>query len=175
MFPLTRTDLRPAWRVRVSRRDTPDVFESWVDAVDGRVLKRRNLTRTFSGGTEPASFRVFPTDSPAPGTPGTATIPDTGILNRPRQDRDAARAFTLTIPAPGQYTCTATPARQGGSQGRRVKMMLIQNGTMVEEVRPDFRTGVATLSRQLQGGQYVVRVWESIRRGANITVACNPG
>ena len=53
-------------------------------------------------------------------------------------------------------------------------MMMIQNGSMLEEATPN-RQGIASISRQLQPGQYIVRVWEWIRRDANITVNCAPG
>ncbi len=67
-FPMTSSELRPAWEVILPVRGASDVYEITIDAADGRLLRRWN--RRQSGTTEPATFRVFSSDSPAPGSPG---------------------------------------------------------------------------------------------------------
>lgn len=106
------------------------------------------------------------------GTPSVVTIPDFPILERPRNDRDASRALTLNVTAAGQYTCTAS-----ADNNKDPKMALIQNGQLLEE---DDDSGPgrndASITRQLQPGTYVIRVWDWLHRGDHrITVNCRQG
>lgn len=83
-FPINKSEIRLAWNVIVVDGDTPNEYQSIVDAVDGTVLWRRNNTQYANG-------LVFTSDSPDPDTPtGTsdcslpaATYPD---CNRDRED-----------------------------------------------------------------------------------------
>ncbi|MBI5361873.1 MAG: M36 family metallopeptidase [Planctomycetes bacterium] len=71
-FAWTRERLVPAYRVTLPKAGVADTYEVLVDATDGTILQRSNHTKYF-GGTEDVSFRVYTSDSPAPGTPGPAT------------------------------------------------------------------------------------------------------
>ena len=68
-FPLTRVDLRSAWKVVLRLHGGGQVYEIVVDAVDGAVLWRYD--RMKHGCTEDVTLRIYPYDSPAPGSPGT--------------------------------------------------------------------------------------------------------
>lgn len=105
------------------------------------------------------------------GQPTVVTFPDFPLLNRPRNDRDAAKAVTLNVAAAGQYTCTAS-----ADNGRDAKMALIQNGQVLEEDDDSGDGNNASITRQLQPGNYIIRVWDWIRRGdMRITVQCRQG
>lgn len=105
------------------------------------------------------------------GQPLVVTFPDFPLLNRPRNDRDAAKAVTFNVTAAGQYTCTAA-----ADNNRDAKMALIQNGAVLEEDDDSGDGNNASITRQLQPGNYVIRVWDWIRRGdMRITVTCRQG
>lgn len=70
-FPLTRTDIRPAWSVLIPEHGIGNTYEMMIDATNGQVLRRWN--RLHFATTEPASYRVYTSDSPAPMSPGPAT------------------------------------------------------------------------------------------------------
>jgi hypothetical protein len=61
-FPLNKSEARLAWDVVVEDADTPNVYHTLVDAVDGTVLWRQNLTQYQHG-------LVYTSDSPDPDTP----------------------------------------------------------------------------------------------------------
>ncbi|MHC5209167.1 MAG: M36 family metallopeptidase [Planctomycetota bacterium] len=73
MFPLDRDTVHPAHEVVVAVPGVGHTYHVMVDAVDGSVLRRWDGLHFLLGGTEDASYRVFPLDSPAPGSPGTST------------------------------------------------------------------------------------------------------
>ena len=99
------------------------------------------------------------------------TFPDLPLGQRARNDRDAAKAVTLNIASAGQYTCTAA-----ADNGRDAKMALIQDGRLLEEDDDGGEGNNASITRQLQPGDYVVRVWDWIRRDEmTITVNCRQG
>jgi len=105
------------------------------------------------------------------GQPLVVTFPDFPLLQRPHNDRDAAKAVTLNVAAAGQYTCTAA-----ADNGRDAKMALIQNGQVLEEDDDSGDGNNASITRQLQPGNYIIRVWDWIRRGdMRITVNCRQG
>lgn len=70
-FPLTRTDIRPAWLVVIPEIGIGNTYEIMVDATNGQILRRWN--RLHFATTEPMTFRVYTSDSPAPLSPGTST------------------------------------------------------------------------------------------------------
>lgn len=70
-FPLTRGDVRPAWSVLIPEIGIGNTYEMMIDATNGQVLRRWN--RLHFSTTEPITFRVYTSDSPAPGSPGTST------------------------------------------------------------------------------------------------------
>jgi len=72
-FPMTRVDIRPAWRVTLPEIGVGNTYEILVDASTGEILHRRNQLDFLVGGTQNLSLRVYTKDSPAPGSPGTAT------------------------------------------------------------------------------------------------------
>lgn len=72
-FPMTRVDIRPAWRVTLPEIGVGNTYEVLVDASTGAILHRRNQLSFLVGGTQNLSMRVYTLDSPAPGSPGTAT------------------------------------------------------------------------------------------------------
>ncbi|RKY19602.1 MAG: hypothetical protein DRQ55_10220 [Planctomycetota bacterium] len=71
VFPLDRATLHPAWEVLVAVPGVGHTYWIMVDATDGQVLRRWDSLHFLFGGSEDASFNVFPLDSPAPGSPGT--------------------------------------------------------------------------------------------------------
>ena len=72
-FPLTVSDLRPAWEVVLPESGVGNVYEVIIDAADGTVLRRWN--RLHRAAADEAAYRVYVSDSPAPGSPGR-DIPD---------------------------------------------------------------------------------------------------
>lgn len=107
------------------------------------------------------------------GAPSTVEFPDVGFMNRPRNNRDASRGVNFTVAAPGQYTCSASM-----SNDRRVKIQLINvsTSTSVAEADQGFRQNEATITQQLQPGEYQLRVWDSIYRGeTTATINCRQG
>lgn len=70
-FPLTVSDLRPAWEVVLSESGVGNVYEIIIDAADGAVLRRWN--RLHRATADEATYRVYVSDSPAPGSPGRDT------------------------------------------------------------------------------------------------------
>jgi fungalysin metallopeptidase (M36)/fungalysin/thermolysin propeptide/ASPM-SPD-2-Hydin domain-containing protein len=69
-FPLAIGNARLAWDVTLDDADTPNVYRSLVDATDGTVLWRTNLTK-YAIATH---GQVFEGDSPIPNNPvGTST------------------------------------------------------------------------------------------------------
>lgn len=74
-FPRTRTNLRPAWAVVVPAQGIGHTYDILVDAADGTILERTN--RLVNDTTQPATYRIFTSDSPQPGSPGRAS-PDGG-------------------------------------------------------------------------------------------------
>jgi subtilisin-like proprotein convertase family protein len=73
VFPLGPDDGRRAWRV-VLMQPGPS-YLLLIDAVSGDLLFRKNLTQDQ---TQTATFEVYPSDSPGPLSPTTAT-PGSGI------------------------------------------------------------------------------------------------
>lgn len=71
-FPLSRTEIHPAWSLVLPEKGIGNTYEMMIDATDGSVLRRANELRFF-GGTEDITMRVYTSDSPAPGSPGNAT------------------------------------------------------------------------------------------------------
>lgn len=70
-FPLTRLDIRPAWSVLIPEHGIGNTYEFMIDATTGQVLRRWN--RLHFATTEPVSYRIYTSDSPAPWSPGPAT------------------------------------------------------------------------------------------------------
>jgi hypothetical protein len=107
-FPITDSEARLAWRVVVEDADSPDIYDSVVDAVDGRVLWRKNLTHYTHID---AHGLVYTGDSPDPNTPvGTSTgivarqdvpfPPSTRRSATTSRRRKTARATTPAASAP---------------------------------------------------------------------------
>ncbi len=70
-FPLTQTDIRPAWSLLVPEIGIGNTYEMMVDATNGQILRRWN--RLHDATTEAITMRVYTDDDPAPGTPGNST------------------------------------------------------------------------------------------------------
>ncbi|MFZ4575686.1 MAG: M36 family metallopeptidase, partial [Phycisphaerales bacterium] len=71
-FPVTRDQIRAAWAVVMpSPGGAGHTYDMIVDAADGSVLYRANRLKYAT--TEPITFRMYTSDSPAPGSPGTPT------------------------------------------------------------------------------------------------------
>lgn len=105
------------------------------------------------------------------GQPLVVQFPEFGFMNRPENDRDASKAVTLQVAAAGQYTCTASI-----DNDRRVQMQLILNGAVVASDDQGFTEQQASITQQLQPGNYELRVWDSIYRGeARATITCRQG
>ena len=65
-LPMSRTSVRLCWLIYMSKRSSLEVFRTLVDAFSGEVLVQQNLTCSYADAT----YRVYTSDSPAPGTPG---------------------------------------------------------------------------------------------------------
>ena len=74
LFPVTREDIRPAYRVVVPVRGVGHTYEIIVDARDGSLLHRHN--RLVWDTMQPITMRVFTRESPAPMLPGLAAPSD---------------------------------------------------------------------------------------------------
>jgi len=72
-FPVTREEIRSAWKVLLPEVGVGNTYEVIVDATDGSCLWRRNQTQFLVGGTQDVTMRVYTLDSPAPGSPGNPT------------------------------------------------------------------------------------------------------
>ncbi len=64
--PMSRSSVRLCWRVLFMSRSLSEGFQTVVDATSGEVLVRHNRTKHFT----PATYKVYTSDSPRPGTPG---------------------------------------------------------------------------------------------------------
>jgi len=71
--PMNSAVLRLAWQVILVTDEHKEMYQVLVDAEDGTVLVRRSLNRYLTDAT----YRVYPSDSPSPFTPGWPT-PNTG-------------------------------------------------------------------------------------------------
>jgi hypothetical protein len=71
-FARSRTDIRSAWTVALPEIGIGNTYDVTIDATTGEVLHRENRLRFALGGTQPIALNVFTSDSPAPGSPGTA-------------------------------------------------------------------------------------------------------
>ena len=71
-FPRTRGDLRTAWALVLPVPGLGHTYDVIVDATDGTILRRQDRLCYFSS-TQSITMRVYTSDSPAPGTPGTDT------------------------------------------------------------------------------------------------------
>lgn len=67
-LPMNRSSVRLCWVVEFIRRSPMEGFRTLVDAVSGEVLVRQNRTCHYIN----ASYRVYPSDSPSPFSPGHA-------------------------------------------------------------------------------------------------------
>lgn len=70
-FPLSRTETRLAWEVRVLRAGSVNQYRVIVDASTGNVLQR--ITTTKHAALQTITLNVFTSDSPSPFSPGSAT------------------------------------------------------------------------------------------------------
>ncbi|MFZ2875655.1 MAG: M36 family metallopeptidase [Phycisphaerales bacterium] len=74
-FARNRGEVVPAWYVVIPAPGPGNTYEMVVDAVSGETLYRWN--RLHWDTTQSITMRVYPKDSPAPGSPGRA-LPDGG-------------------------------------------------------------------------------------------------
>ncbi|MBX3275531.1 MAG: hypothetical protein KF729_35050 [Sandaracinaceae bacterium] len=113
---------------------------------------------------------LTPVGTLTPGQPLQVQFPNFPILQRPQNDRDAARAVTFTVAAPGTYQCDAA-----ASNGRDAKMAIIRDGLIVAQDDDSGEGNNARITRAFEPGTYSIRVWDWIRRGEmTITVSCTP-
>lgn len=69
-YPLSDTHVTPAWKIVYNAPPDSSTYESVIDDRTGSTLRRH--LRTRRAASEDISLRVYPGDSPAPGSPGTA-------------------------------------------------------------------------------------------------------
>lgn len=74
-FPVSPTEVRIAWEVTLPQPGTFQVYRYIIDGVNADVLFRE--LRTLEAGTQPVSYRVYTSDSPAPLTPFPTNAPRT--------------------------------------------------------------------------------------------------
>jgi hypothetical protein len=70
-FPISRDELRPAFLVVVPTQGVGHTYEVVIDALTGQVLWRANWLKFDT--TQPVTYRVYSSDSPAPWSPGPST------------------------------------------------------------------------------------------------------
>ncbi len=70
-FALSREEMRPAYHVVIPTKGVGHTYDVIVDASSGDVLWRHNWLCNET--TQPVTYRVYTSDSPAPGTPGPST------------------------------------------------------------------------------------------------------
>jgi extracellular elastinolytic metalloproteinase len=71
-FPVAKDDVRLGWRVTVEDANSPNIYDSIIDAMNSTVLWRKNLTNYDH---IPAHGAVYTSDSPIPNTPKESPIP----------------------------------------------------------------------------------------------------
>src|SRR6266850_1041759 len=100
IFPMSRLDLRPAWMSRVPETGTGNLYEVTVDAADGRLLARRNLTLHATSATYNVYSRSAsdptPADSPSPQSPTSCTP---GVTQPPIITRSSQTLASLSATA----------------------------------------------------------------------------
>ncbi|MDX2032822.1 MAG: M36 family metallopeptidase [Blastocatellia bacterium] len=74
-FPLSSTQVRLAWQITVSMRDTPDMYYVIIDAARGSLLYRNNLTCYFDENPLKPHGLVYTKESPRPNVPRTGSAP----------------------------------------------------------------------------------------------------
>lgn len=74
LFPLSESQTRLVWQVRLVDKRNQNHYALIVDAVKGTVLMRHSLTWYFQSPTS-ASFRVFTGNNPQPNLPFVSTNP----------------------------------------------------------------------------------------------------
>lgn len=90
-FPLQLGNLRLAWDITFEDADTPNVYRSLVDAVDGAVLWRACLTDYATN----AQGDVYTSDSPDPNSPTGSSV---GIVPRVDAPFNGLEFFPLADP-----------------------------------------------------------------------------
>ncbi|HYE61800.1 MAG TPA: M36 family metallopeptidase [Phycisphaerales bacterium] len=70
-FAATRDDIRTAWKVVIPVKGIGHTYDVIVDANTGELLWRHDWLCFAT--TQPITFRIYTSDSPAPGSPGTPT------------------------------------------------------------------------------------------------------
>ncbi len=74
LFPIGRGVLRPAWNVLLAERGVGNIYVVTVDAENGKLLARNNLTH-YLGSPTNAKFATFTKDSPQPDLPHVSNNP----------------------------------------------------------------------------------------------------
>ncbi len=100
LFPIAPGVTVPAWNLLLAERGPGNLYVVTVDARNGKMLARHNLTR-YGGTPQDAKFLVFTGESPQPNIPFTTTNP-----------RHVERALI----APGSSIFDASPNGWVGSQ-----------------------------------------------------------
>jgi uncharacterized repeat protein (TIGR01451 family) len=138
-LPMNATSLRLCWDIVMTSRARSEMYRSLVDVQTGEVLVRHRLTEYLSD----VSYRIYPSDSPSPFSPGCPTPCTT-------QPPIVSRVL-VTLPA---LDTTASPAGwidDGGNEtrGNNVDAHTDRDGNNVPELpRPQgspFRTFDFTL------------------------------
>ncbi len=74
VFPIAPGVVRPAWNALLYERGPGNVYVVTVDAENGKLLARHNLTQ-YLGDPKQAKFRVFTEDAPQPDLPHVSSSP----------------------------------------------------------------------------------------------------
>jgi len=135
-----------------------------------RVVEHR--ARPFTAQVQAQQLQpLTPVGAVTVGQPLQVQFPDFPIMHRPHNNRDAAKAVTFNVTAAGQFTCGAA-----ASNNKDAQMAIIQNGAVIADDDDSGEGNNASITRQFTPGNYIIRVWDWIRRGdMTITVTCNPG
>jgi len=112
LFPVSATQIVQAWDVRLPYHDA-DGGTQWQCLIaheGGALLMSRNLVTHFRQ-PDPVTFKVFPGDSPVPGTPGLAAPVTTGDsecvmrgVNSPCDQSTLGDSRVLRSASPNQYS-----------------------------------------------------------------------
>ena len=134
-LPMSENSMRLCWRVIATVARSEYTYMVLVDAQSGEILVRNNLTLNAT----PFSFRVFPSDSPSPFTPGHSTVsiaqPVASETNR----------VVKTYPT-GALDTNASPLGWVGTNvmnttGNNVEAMLDRDNNSQPDVPPPVATG----------------------------------
>lgn len=134
-----------------------------------RIVEHRS--RAFTAQVQAQLLQpLTPVGSLTPGQPLQVQFPEVSFLQRPHNNREAAKSVTFNVTTSAQFTCGAA-----ATNNRDAQMAIIQNGIVLEEDDDSGEGNNASITRQFAPGNYIIRVWDWLKRSdMTITVTCTP-